>query len=76
MKTTFRKKSPKVIQYRNYKHFSDMDFRAELEYVSKKRNILECTNDDYVSLFMEIFNKHAPLKLKYIRAKEHPFMTK
>ena len=32
LKTSFRKKPPKVIQYRNYKKFSHTKFRDELEY--------------------------------------------
>ena len=34
------------------------------------------SNDDFVSIFMDILNKHAPLKFKYIRANDSPFMTK
>ena len=53
-----------------------MNFRTELNYVLNKMDVHEISNDDYVSLFMEIFNKFAPLKFKYIRANEHPFMMK
>ena len=34
------------------------------------------SNDDFNILFMKIFDKHAPLKKKYVRANEGPFMTK
>ena len=34
------------------------------------------SNDEYVSLIMEILNRHAPLKTKYIRGNDQPFITK
>ena len=34
------------------------------------------SNGEFVSLFMETLQKHAPLKHKHIRANESPFITK
>ena len=76
LKTTFRKKPPKVITYRNYKNYSQIKFRNELEYTLEQINIATISNDEFVNLFMTIFNKHAPLKLKYVRSNDSPFMTK
>ena len=36
----------------------------------------ELSNDEFVKIFMDIFNRHAPLKQKYVRANQGPFMTK
>ena len=71
-KTSFHKRGPKIIKYRDYKNFENNKFRSE---------ILKC-NFDYTDLrtFKEavfnIFNKNALIKKKYVRANEAPFMTK
>ena len=57
-KTSFHKREPKIIKYRDYKNFDNNKFRSE---------ILRC-NFDYINLrtFKEtvfnIFNKYAPIK--------------
>ena len=71
-KTSFQKREPKIVKYRDYKNFDNNKFRSE---------ILKC-NFNYTDLrtFKEtvfnIFNKYAPIKRKYVRANEAPFMTK
>ena len=76
LKTSFRKKPPKVIEYRNYKKFSQTKFRNELGYFLNRVNLYNISNDDFITTFMDILNKHAPLKQKYIRANDNPFVTK
>ena len=67
---------PKVILYRNYKGFLNANFRNELNFYLSKINLVEISNDDYIDLVMNIFNRHAPLKQKYVRANDCPFITK
>ena len=77
MKTYFTKSNPKVISYRNYKRFSQFEFRAEVNYyLYNYHSIHEMPNDEFVYIFMDILERHAPLKYKYVRANEAPFMTK
>ena len=76
LKTTFRKRPPKVIKYRNYKNYCHLRFQAELQSSLDGIDLHQISNDEYVSLLMGIFDKHAPLKTKYIRANDQPFMTK
>ena len=76
VKAYFRKKSPKVIEHRNYKRFSHTKFRNELGCFLNRVNLYNISNDDFVTTFMDILNKHAPLKQKYIRANNNPFVTK
>ena len=76
MKTTFRKRPPKVINYRDYKNYSHSCFQADLKYSLSFIDLDKISNDQYVFLLMGIFEKHAPLKTKYIRANDQPFMTK
>ena len=59
MKVSFRKLKPKVINYRNYKHFCNENYRNELvtEYVWKK-----------------VLDKYAPLKSKFVPGNHSPFI--
>ena len=76
MKTCFRKQPPKIISYIDYKHFSQPYFQYELEIALIQHNFLFIPNDKFVEITVELFNKHVPLKHKYIRANQSPFMTK
>ena len=76
LKTTFRKKPPKVVRYRDYKNYNPMSFQNDLNFSLAGIDLHLISNDDYMSLLMGILNWHAPLKMKYIRANDQPFMTK
>ena len=71
-KTSFQKREPEIIKYRDYKNFNSNKFRSE---------ILIC-NLNYTDLwtFIEtgfnIFNKYAPIKERYVRAKKEPLWPK
>ena len=75
LKTSFRKKPPKIISYRSYKTFSKINFH-DLEYYISGIDIFNTSNDDFVNVFMHILNAHAPTKLKYVRANDSLFVTK
>ena len=75
MKCNFQKQEPKVIIYRNYKYF-DERFRIDLFNAVCNigpRNII-C--NEFETLFLYILNRHAPLKKRYIRANNAPFINK
>ena len=76
LKTTFRKKPPKIIRYRDYKKYSHYNFQHDLNLSLEGMDLNRLSNDDYVSLLMEILDRHAPLKTKYIRGNDQPFVTK
>ena len=76
LKTTFRKGPPKVIKYRDYKRYLPLNFQNELKFRLNGIDLTQISNDEYVSLLMEMLNRHAPLKTKYVRANDQPFMTK
>ena len=74
--TSFRFKhnpgAPKVVFYRSYKHFKKAAFEKELfESVANTQNYT--TFDDR---FLNVLNKHAPVKQKTLRANNAPYMTK
>ena len=76
LKTYFKKATPTIVTYLDYKNYSHENFRMELR---QTRSLLESptmSNDEYVNVFTNIFDKHAPLKQKYLRANHGPFVTK
>ena len=64
------------MNYRNYKSFNNELFRNELMHETSTNEFsnFDCIN--FETLFMIILNKHAPLKKKYIKANNSPFMNK
>ena len=57
--------------YRDYKHFDNEKFWSDIQRCASEKN-LKCFKE---TVFC-IFNKHVPIKRKYVRANEAPFMTK
>ena len=76
LKTFFEKKKPKIISYRDYKSFTSDNFIAELEANLYTFDLDEIKLEDFENIFMDIFDKHAPIKYKYLRANDAPFMNK
>ena len=71
-KMSFQKLQPKVINYRNHKSFDNEKFRLDIFKINLNTTGLE----GFMKTVSRIFNKHAPIKRKYTRAYEAPFMTK
>ena len=75
MKPHYKKQKSKIIKYRRYTDFSNDVFRARL------REVMETYNPEHMTLtikqeFIEILNKLTPIKRRYIRANQAPFMNK
>ena len=75
LKTSFRKKTPIIISYMNYKIFHNLNSVTILDYFFLGLTY-KISNDDFVTAFMCILNAHALIKQKYIRANENTFVTK
>ena len=76
LETTFPKRGPTVINYRNYKNFNEIAFRIDLRGELGK---IESSNLNYTSFdatFNRVLEKHAPIKKKLMRANDKPFMTR
>ena len=72
-KINFQKCKPHIFTYRNYKNYDNDVFSSEIQ--------SSCSlNEMDLGLFKEsifcIFNKHGPIRKKYLRANEAPFITK
>ena len=69
----FQKCKPRIITCRKYKNYDNDIFRSEIQTFCS-------LNETDLGMFKEsvfcIFNKHAPIRKKYLRANEAPFMTK
>ena len=71
-KMGFQKLKPQVITYRNYKHFNNDRFPADIKTCGFDAKDI----NSFKETILSVFNKYAPIKKKYIRANEAPFMTK
>ena len=68
MKIHFQKLQPRVINYRDYEHFQNENFREDLLFELPKLNIRN--KDDgftgFIETCMEAVNQHAPCKQKHV----------
>ena len=73
LKTKFEKRKAKEIIYRDYKKFDDNHFKRDLRTTHAKG----CRDyREFEEIFLNILQKHAPLKKKLIRENQVPYMTK
>ena len=76
MKMLFKKQPPKIISYRDYKNYSPLTFRVDLQEALSYFDLSDISHDEFVQIVMSIVNKHVSIKLKYIRANDSPFMNR
>ena len=76
LKQYFPKLKPKVVNYRDYRNFRNNEFRAELDNEMLKHDLGNMEYQHFLNIFIEILNKHASMKQKYLRANQERFMTK
>ena len=76
MRTYFQKQVPIIISYRDFKKFDQTIFRYEL--LQKLDNVnegkVDC--DTFETVCVALLNQHAPIKVKYTRANNQPFMNR
>ena len=77
MKILFEKLQPRVVNYRDYKHFENHKFRTDLLSELSKANIEENENglNNLNNACKRILDIHAPRKQKYARGNHMPFMN-
>ena len=77
LRAFFKKAEPKVISYRDYKNVTNDNFRLLLEELSGNFDFTnETALDSFLDICREALNKTAPLKQKYVKANNSPFMNK
>ena len=76
LKQYFPKPKPKTVNYRDYRNFRNDEFRAELDNKILKYDINNIEYQHFLNIFIDVLHKHAPMKVKYLRANQRKFMTK
>ena len=76
LKTTFPKQGPTVINYRNYKKYNENVFKSDLQQELQKIEPLDLNYSSFATAFDRVLDKHAPVKKKYVRVNDKPFMTR
>ena len=78
LKSSFAKQKPRVLNYRNYKFFNNVLFRDQV--LNKLRNLdLQIKNkglNHFKETCLAVINIIAPLKRRFIRANQAPFINK
>ena len=76
LKTYFQKAKPKIIKYRDYKHFDNNDFRDELIRELSSNNIQSDDLARFTNISKMILEKKAPSKERYVRYNQANLMNK
>ena len=76
LKTTFPKQGPTVINYRNYKKYDENVSKSDLRQELQKIDPSDLNYSSFETAFDRILDQHAPIKKKYVRANDKPFMTR
>ena len=75
LKTYFQNEEPKIIQYRHYKNFSEVEYREFLVNLVSDHD--QCP---FYNVFLRkckiALDSRAPLKYKYLKSIHSPFMNK
>ena len=70
------KQAPICIKYRDFKKFNPSSFSGALNLRLNHANPHLRNYGEFKTIFMELFNTHAPMKERMVRANNAPFMTK
>ena len=78
MKMHLQKLQPRVINYRDYKHFQNENLREDLLFGLSKLNIKNNYDSftGFIETCMKTVNQRAPCKQKHVRGNHLPFMNK
>ena len=74
LKMSIPKGNPRQITYSDHKKFDSLKFNNELKNVLPIENIDNCTKFD--EKFLEVLDKHAPLKRKLLKANRESYVSK
>ena len=79
LRASFKKLPPKLVKYRDHKHFYQENFLHDLDSKLLQGDLFRNCEEPYEKLseiFIDILNFHVPLKQKQVRGNQAPFMTK
>ena len=75
LKTFHVKHKPKIIQYRDFNHFDNTSFRADLLQELSLKNVLPGEFEKFKYISSKVLNIHAPTKEKHVRCNQSPIMS-
>ena len=76
LKVFHSKQNPKIMQYRDYKNFTNKHFRRDLLRELSFQNVQPNEFDEFRFITSRLLNSHATLKEKYIRYNQAVLMNK
>ena len=76
LKTFHVKHKLKIIQYRDFNHFDNASFRADLLQELSLKNVIPEEFEKFKYISSKVLNIHTPTKEKHIRCNQSPFMSK
>ena len=76
LKTFHVKHKPKTIQYKDFSHFDNASFRADLLQELSLKNVLPGEFEKFKYISSKVLNIHGSIKEKHVRCNRFPFMSK
>ena len=76
LKASFDKQKPNVVNYRDYRNFQEEVFRQDLQKQIADLDVQRLTYTSFQGAFGHVLDNHAPMKKRYIRANDSPFMNR
>ena len=78
MKTTYRKRKPRIVHYRDFKYFWNDSSKKSLQNVISQNSGVGCDEnyESFAGFCNNILDNHIPLKKKYMRPNHSHFMQK
>ena len=70
------KKEPVLLNYRSYKNFDENLYREKLANALLALDYNNMGYDEFKKVVIRVLNLHAPMKRKYIRGNNAPFMNR
>ena len=75
MRGKFTKALAKYVHYHNYKNFNEQNFKLELR-GKLEADVVNANYQTLHNVYLNVLNKHAPIKTKVIRGNQAPYITK
>ena len=76
LKTYFVKQKPRIIRYRDFKHFENASFRSDLLRELSSGDLQSNDYDKFKFLVSNVLDRHAPMKERHVRCNQSPFINK
>ena len=76
MKMYFQKQDPRVIHYKDYKSFNTQSFCQDVFANLHEENVNINQLEKFLNVLKKVFDIHVPIKNRYIRENQRPFMNK